>query len=749
MMVPCSVNGAFNDRGSHWRGSIGSSTKPVCIRTGHLTFCIFLGVSSLSNFSTPMSTALELPDELWVEVLDFLDAKELISVQGVSQRLFKLARDTSLWRSKCFEETSRAPLRSHQQTNNFWNSLTRLTPSDGGGNGRSTAVQRSSRDSRRARAIADWDCTHPAEKIDWYSEYIARHAPLSTEWLSHDRNNEIRSIALFEKDTKVLSATETGSLRIYDIERASNGRRKIKETARSEDCLLFSERVGTGTTSRTTERMVGSAVDSTVVDSNTMKAYIAVDDIFNEVDLPTMKVVSRTKYPWRITAISQQTHDSSPLPLMVGTSYSLEMHDARIHRGARHSANEFNDIPQLSQPGERVVIFPNYDPDHKAVQVPPLPATKPRMLSTAYPSGPSHLEAPRESQNRGAGHRPMVGLLGSWGALGASPATTRMTRLPFSIHSTFTHPSNSPDRSEIVRPPTLESWLAARLEPGPQAILHRGPHEVIIAGRMPSILFYDSRTFPQLSHVLHSGARLSSLTTIPCPPYAIKPDSVAEATLVAGGEYHGRGSLELYELISRGPSDPARSPAIPEADLPGSLAAETATPLANDTIDEPCSYKNRQSSSSAKLLSVATQGTRIVFADSEGALKWVERDGRSLVRRWNINSYEYDGGGASLTGDRVARKLVAFGHSDNLGTRGTSGDGDLLVWSGSDIGIVTTRVKWESHQEMVEAVVGTSVSTTQPSDEEKAEEYARVMRQALERQADERRWMSRFGGRCR
>lgn len=705
-----------------------------------------------------MSTALELPDELWVEVLDFLDAKELISVQRVSQRLFKLARDTSLWRSKCFEETSRAPLRSHQQTNNFWNSLTRLTPSDSGRNGRSIAVQRSSRDGRRARAIADWDCTHPAEKIDWYSDYIARHAPLSTEWLSHDKNNEIRSIALFEKDTKVLSATETGSLRIYDIERASNGRRKIKETARSEDCLLFSERIGAGTASRTTERMVGSAVDSTVVNSNTMKAYIAVDDILNEVDLPTMKVVSRTKYPWRVTAISQQTHDSSPLPLMVGTSYSLEMHDARIHRGARHSANEFNDIPQLSQPGERVVIFPNYDPDHKAVQVPPLPATKPRMLSTAYPSGPSHLEASRESQNRGAGHRPMVGLLGSWGALGASPATTRMTRLPFSIHSTFTHPSNSPDRSEIVRPPTLESWLAARLEPGPQAILHRGPHEVIIAGRMPSILFYDSRTFPQLSHVLHSGARLSSLTTIPCPPYAINRDSVAEATLVAGGEYHGRGSLELYELISRestdvarlsGPSDPARSPAIPEADLLESPATETVTPPANDTIYEPCSYKNRQSSSSAKLLSVATQGTRIVFADSEGALKWVERDGRSLVRRWNINSYEYDGGGASLTGDRVARKLVAFGHDDNLGAGGTRGDGDLLVWTGSDIGIVTTRVKWESHQEMVEAAEGTSVSTAKQSDEEKAEEYARVMRRALERQADERRWMSRFGGRWR
>lgn len=714
-----------------------------------------------------MVPALQLPDELWVEIFDFLDAKELISLQRVSRRLFKLSRDTSLWRSKCFEEASTVSARPHQQINSFWSSLDRLVPRRTDGRNSSTATERLTRDSKRAKAIADWDCTHPTERIDWYCEYVARHAPLFTEWSSHDRDNEIRSIALFDQDRRILSATENGSLRIYDIDRASNGYRRIREAARSKDSLLFTEWSCTDTASKSAERMVGSAVDSTVVDSNTMRAYVAVDDVLNEIDLPTMKLVSRTKYPWRISAISQQTQNPYPVPLMVGTSYSLEMHDPRLRHDVRQSAGELEGMPQLSQPGERVVIFPNYDHESTGGDPAQLPSAGSGLLAPTGSRLSDHSRSLGGSEEHGIGRAPMTSLLGSWGIRGASPATTRMSRLPFSNHNTYAHTTNSRDRNEIVRPPTLESWLAARLEPGPQAILHRGPHEVVIAGRMPSILFYDTRKFPQLSRVLHSGARLSSLTTIPCPPYAIHKDSLAEATLVAGGEYHGRGSLELYELASsersidipsladrtgtEGSSStgPGLSQSLPPTSPLHASDNGSTLPSAADAADEPCSYKNRQSSSSAKLLSVATQGTRIVFSDSEGALKWVERDGRSLVRRWNVNSYEYKNAGASLAGDRVARKIVTFAQDDSADDGGKRGDGDLLVWTGADFGIVTTRIEWESHQDMVEETESKVVSTGKQSEEEKAEEYARMMRKALERQADERRWMSRFGGRWR
>ena len=33
------------------------------------------------------------------------------------------------------------------------------------------------------RAMASWDPTYPDEMVNWYDEYIARHAPLSLSWL--------------------------------------------------------------------------------------------------------------------------------------------------------------------------------------------------------------------------------------------------------------------------------------------------------------------------------------------------------------------------------------------------------------------------------------------------------------------------------------------------------------------------------------------------------------------------------------
>ena len=61
--------------------------------------------------------------------------------------------------------------------------------------------------------------------------------------------------------------------------------------------------------------------------------------------------------------------------------------------------------------------------------------------------------------------------------------------------------------------------IFASVEPGPQVIKHRGLNEIMVAGLMPSILFYDTRNFPQLHSVIHSGARLSSLSLLDYPPH--------------------------------------------------------------------------------------------------------------------------------------------------------------------------------------------------------------------------------------
>ena len=572
-----------------------------------------------------------LPDEIWVQVLDYLEPKHLLPVQQVNRRLLKIARDSSLWRAKCFE-TAPSAIQAFASTDGLADLLNSLSINGSKTKSTGTSVADVPRMSRRARAIDKWDTTEKAERIDWHTEYIARHAPLSTEWRKHEKDNGIRSMALFDNNERILSAMEDGSLHIFDITTSINGRRRINSSTSSKPGLLCTDINSSGLSNPTSSI---TATDSTLVDHTGTKAYIAVQDSLNEVDLATMTTISQKKYSSIITAISQQSKPD--LPLMIGTSFSLHMYDPRI--------------PQRPEPKDSsiTVWLPNYSKDW--------------LL-------PSH-------------------------GPGFGPRSIR-TRNYFS------------------------EW--APIEPGPQTILHRGDHEILVAGRMPSILFYDKRRFPDLQSVIHSGARLSSLTTISRPPK--QAAGKADATLIAGGEYHGRGSLEVYEL-----------PHTRATDLKPTYTSDAETEEeATSSGAEAYKFKNRQSSSSAKILSVAIQGARIVYSDSEGKIHWMERDGRGLARRWNINSYQYSSKGGGVVGESVARKILTFGEQD----------GDLLCWTGSDLGIVTSKVKWMGHDELVKAFDEMSLDRPQ-TDKEKEEEYSRIMRRALERQADERRFLARFG----
>lgn len=649
-----------------------------------------------------------VPDEIWIHVLDYLDPEALLRCQRVSRRMLKLARDSSLWRSKCFE---RAPSAVHAFSNGNPDSLSDLLNGLSLAGSRSGVQPTSLNDqnnvpiSRRAKAIVKWDCTDAAENIDWLSEYVARHAPLSTEWQHHPKDNEIRSMAFFENEVKVLSAMEDGSLRIWDVQTSGSGRRHLQESGRCNDGLLFADLSSTsGPSSSKSQPNVGTAIDSTVVDDYRKMAYIAVGDVLNEVDLRTMQLVSQNKYAWNITALSQLA--GPEIPLMVGTSFSLQMHDPRL--SLRYQADQTDHRLDMTKEDENLVFLENYNKtEHRSKWI--------------------------DKSMESAEHR--------------------------RLSSTGRERSRSPA-------PRPEAF--ARVEPGPQAILHYGVNEIVVAGRMPSILFYDKRTFPQLQYSIHSGARLSSITTLPRAPRA-SSSATAEAMLIAAGEYHGRGSLELYELPHNRPRNRKSSqhqnrdnsgdieaessgsgtddaqPANASSGDPGVDTADTTT----SESDGPYAYRNRQSASKAKILSVATQGARIVYSDGEGGLRWVERDGRGLARRWNINSYEYTHTGGAVIGESVARKILTFA-SDSSRADGTRtmncGDGDLLVWTGSDIGIVTNKVKWTAHDELVKAFEEKlHLGDTAGKKQEQEEEYARTMRLALERQADERRFLARFG----
>jgi len=232
------------------------------------------------------------------------------------------------------------------------------------------------------------------------------------------------------------------------------------------------------------------------------------------------------------------------------------------------------------------------------------------------------------------------------------------------------------------------------------SILHLPSSNALhVAGRCPSILSYDRRTFPKLASTTHSSANLCCLTS---------SSSHEGNELVACGEYKSKGSLEIYRLPN---------------------SSESRAPVAK-TI-------NRTSASSSKLLSVAAHGTRLVFGDGDGMLKWVENDGSTLVRRWNINrSYERDShrgvfGGIDDGEDNVARKILPL-HGDSRS--------ELAIWTGEKIGIVGFGKKprfgpWRDED----------VDDDGREEREMEGLYGERMRRALERQADEVRFTRYLG----
>lgn len=609
----------------------------------------------------------ELPEEILVDVLDCLEVEDLVSVQETCRFLSKSARANTLWRYKCFEKSPSASMRRENDIlNSLAGALKSLSLSDEPTdnppsipNGGAVRPEPQTHASRRAQATNKWDLSAADEAVDWYSEFKARHAPLTTEWVTggHGDDDEIRGISTIDHSSKLVGYLEDHSLRIWDLREETNGKRYFRELGRSKPALLSTQ---------CTDKFDSFVVDCMSSFSAQQKSFVAVGNVLNEVDLNTLQVISRSKYAWPITALSQ-TSDLD-LPLTVGTQWSLHILDPRAPvKPLDHKIHDYvEEVPATA--GASTALLPNLT-DNSAL----LPSQF--GISSPFAANPG----------------PSIWAPGS--------------------------PSWKP--SHRLQNP---HWMVyARVEPGPLAILHHDENEILTGGRFPSILSFDRRYFPRLQYVIHSSASLSGLASIPRPPAGSAPSLSNTSTLVACGEYRGRGSLELYSL-----------PHIKQSSGTGEL-------------DALFSYKNRQDAARSKLLSVATHGTKIVYSDSEGGLKWVERDGRSLVRKWNINDFDLTtpvSNMASISGDQVARKIIPLvTHDSEYGMRG---DGDLLIWTGERVGIVTTKTQRIDHQQMVNEAESEELLGEEQKLKEREEEYSKAMRQALERQADERRWMSRF-----
>ena len=527
-------------------------------------------------------------------------------------------------------------------------------------------------DGEHARAMANWDPSYPTEDVDWYGEYISRHAPISLDWLQQPigditgpgEKREVRGFGLLtDIGSKVVAPLDDGSICLWNIGTADavSGTKPGGIIARSRPGLLSAHDPNSSSRSVVCEMKTASAavVESVSVDNASNKAYFALQNILNEVDLNTLQVVSHSRYPFPISALSDIVQ---PVPLTVGTSCTIHIKDFRLANDAQSLAS--TGLERL----DRIATFPA-SPKH--------PNDFHRLLS-----GDQQLN-----------YAPLVH---------SSPLSI--------LHSSSSGGHNSNEG------------------------------EIHVAGRFPSILTYDRRTFPKLRNTIHSGARLCSMACLPYPfasperdlmqkkqpsVYAAREGkSLPGKTLIACGEYNGKGSLELYGLSN----EPAPSP-----------SSSTSPPPGQPQIS---SFKNRVSASKSKLLSVAAHGTRLVFSDGDGMLKWVERDGRTLVRRWNINKYhQQHTRGLFLTSTRetgsgdVVRKILP---TASLGNGGRATGDDLLLWTGERIALLGFRTRpafgADAFEEGAESV------------EEREERiYGQTMRRALERQADEVRFVRGLG----
>ncbi|ETS75192.1 hypothetical protein PFICI_13676 [Pestalotiopsis fici W106-1] len=616
----------------------------------------------------PKSCLEELPNEILLEVLSYLEPRDLTALQRCSKRLLRICRDNFFWRLRCLDESSflegvqrRRQLRfSDLDDENLVSTAPRSSsPGPNAEPGEATpAASKKAVENERTRVLANWDPTFPDEKVNWYNEYIQRNAPVVVSWFEQaqvrdgDLNDaiEVKGAALYRpsNDAQSLFAVaplDDGSVCLWDVK--GTCKKKGSIFSKSREGLLRMDSLTVSSRSKMPSIGITECVS---VDSSRSKAFFAVQSSLTEVDLQTLQIVSNQPYEWTITTMSEA---QPTVPLTVGTFNGIHLHDWRILNKARQDQNE------------RVDLYNGLEPlDFSRVLDPsPLPLYAP--LTQAGPQSILHMES--------SGHKDLIS------------------------------------------------------------------DDIMVAGRFASILHYDRRMFPVIKGSIHSGSRLCSLASLPYPFSCLESDLrrrgelsidqvnkakgvVGGRTLIAGGEYNTRGSLELYGLSQ-------------QSEQPGS----------DYGMVQNSAMKNRQTASAAKLLSVINHGTRIAYSDGDGLVKWVERDGFTEVRRHKIGHGEKVAQGslfASMPGsDEIARKLMST-RTVKAGADDDVNNEDILFWTGEKLGIVgfSSQPGFTADDFKVDTRTPEEIAVQQ-----KADLYNEEMRQVMERHANDVRY-ARFLG---
>ncbi|EHK25222.1 uncharacterized protein TRIVIDRAFT_54746 [Trichoderma virens Gv29-8] len=588
----------------------------------------------------------ELPDEIVLQILSYLDPLHITRLQLVSRKLQKLCLDDELWKRRCFEESpwyqylkNRRRLFSSSESEGETRDGAALGNPEAAGNtnaddqktttdGEKSSVepgkpQRRSQRWQELQDMANWDPTFPNERVSWYSEYIQRNGPTCVNWLETPRIRdrgyeammEARGLELYYPydgndgvgAMLAVSPLDDGSICLWDVKGTRGKAGSILATSKSD--ILFIDGPGSINTRRS-KRVDTGVTECVSVDNHRHRAYFAVQSHLIEIDLERLEVVSRESFEWSITALSKIQND---VPLTVGTSLGIHLHDFRARARVTQTA-----VEQVDQNDIFKSIFD------------PTPLLPYASLSQPTPVSIIHL--------------PIRG---------------------------------SPD---------LVS------------------NDIYVGGRFSNILHYDRRKFPVIMDSIYSGATINSMAAMPHPFSSLdsevrrhgelSTEQVTKSkengegwTLIAGGTYKSKGSLEIFGLTQ--------------------------------AIADP-----------------------IVFSDGAGSIKWFERDGLTECRRLRIGHCEGDDAPSlfasmSAAGE-LARKIVS--------TKSREGpdrpnDDNVLFWTGERLGLIsfTPTPLYQSKDFDEEPDIDAA------AEEEERRRYAEQLREALDWHADEVRFMNTFG----
>ncbi|OAQ83243.1 F-box domain-containing protein [Purpureocillium lilacinum] len=597
----------------------------------------------------------ELPDEILLQILNYLEPYHITRLQLVSRKLQKLCLDDELWKELCFQDSPWYQWLRHRR--NLVQATTEadddvlMSPPD------PASDVRDARRWRKLQDMANWDPAYPGERVSWYDEYIQRNGPACINWLQSPRMREggceaiieARGMAMYNPydgrdglgTMLAVSPLDDGSVCLWDVKGTRGKQGSI--VARSKPDILFFDGPN-GQNTRRSKKIDTGVTECVSINNDGHRAFFAVQSHLIEVDLNRLEVVSKDSFEWSITSLSAT---QPGVPMTVGTSLGIHLHDFRSRIRPSHDVVERVDAQQYAQ---NDVLRALFDPK-------PLPP----YASLSQPTPVSILHLPR---------------------------------------------------------------------PGEQDLVS---DDIYVSGRFTNILHYDRRKFPAIVGSIYSGALIKSLTSMPFPYSTVdsevrrraefSPERMAQIktasggqTLVAGGSYKTKGSLEIYGLSS-------------------------AADAGSHTTVQSSVFKNRQSAASATILSVIEHGTKLVFSDGAGLIKWFERDGSTECRRLKIGHSDADEPASIFASmpasDDLARKILSTRRKDG---QDRPNNDNILFWTGEKLGMVSFTTA-----PLYQAKDFESQGPERKADEEIKDQYAGRMRRALERQADEVRYMRNLG----